>query len=237
MAAARPWESQTTAPEGNVRATAESIGPGAAISVQPPTTPGGRSFRRPNWPSLPSPSTPPPRWPAVSGAGRTVVPASPRSSTLHAASVLQRTKSLQDDRRTGSIQQEHAVAVSSPRRVVPASPRGGSSPLRASGSGGLQRTTSAQPDRRPQSSQERVASSPCRVVPASPRGGGSPFRASGSGGLQRTTSAQPDRRPQSSSRRAVPCRAVPVSPGGHPTPETEADAQTVSSGGHTPPPK
>ncbi|GJM88815.1 hypothetical protein PR202_ga05381 [Eleusine coracana subsp. coracana] len=154
MAAARPWETQTSAPD-NARATAKSAGGRprvAAISVQPPATPGGKSpFRPRNWPSLPSPSTPPPRSPSVCGR-TTAVPASPRSGagTFHAASSrLQRTKSLQPER-----------AASSPRGVVPAaSPRRNSSPLRAPGiGGGLQRAASM--STRPRSSQERAASSP-----------------------------------------------------------------------------
>ncbi|TVU19727.1 hypothetical protein EJB05_35896 [Eragrostis curvula] len=165
MAAARPWESQTTAPS-NGRATAKSAGVRprvAAISVQPPTTPGSRSFRRPNWPSLQSPLTPPPRSPSVSARTTVPVPASPRSSTLHApGGLLQRAKSLQPDRRPHD---RAAAAASSPRCVVPATanPRGGGggSPLRTSGGGGLQRATSMQPERcRPRSSQERAASSP-----------------------------------------------------------------------------
>ncbi|KAK3135347.1 hypothetical protein QOZ80_5BG0417860 [Eleusine coracana subsp. coracana] len=146
MAAARPWETQTTAPD-NARATAKSAGGRPrvpAISVQPPTTPGGKSsFRPPNWPSLPSPSTPPPRSPSVCGR-TTAVPASPRSGagTFHAASSrLQRTKSLQPERAASS-------------------PRGGSS-LRAPGiGGGLQRAASTSMSTRPKSSQERAASSP-----------------------------------------------------------------------------
>lgn len=155
MAAARPWDTQT-APPGNDRATTKTAGARprvTTISVQPPTTPGGRSFRPPNWLSLPSSSTPPPLSP--SAFGRT------RSGTISAAarpSVLQRTKSLQPDRRP----QERAV--SSPRVAVPAeSPRRRGSPLRSPGSGGLQRTTRAQPERRPRSSQERVPSSPRRA--------------------------------------------------------------------------
>ncbi|XP_062181205.1 protein IQ-DOMAIN 3-like [Phragmites australis] len=153
MAAARPWERQT-APD-NGRAPAKSAGrqPRVATSVQLPTTPSGRSFRPPSWPSLTSPSTPPPRSPSVSG--RTVVLASPRSSPLHATSGLQRTKSMQSDRRPRSSQER---PVSSPRPAVPASPRGSGSPIHAAF--GQQRATSMQPERRSRSSQERAVSNP-----------------------------------------------------------------------------
>nr|CAB3464998.1 unnamed protein product [Digitaria exilis] len=172
MAATRPWENQTTSPApDNGRAAAK--GPGrmprlSTISVQIPTTtttPKGssRSFRPPNWPSLPSPSTPPPRSPSLSGK----TAASPRmmSSPLHASSGLQRTKSLQPpERRPRS---SHELSVSSPRRAVPpASPRRGGSPLRSSSSGGVHRATTAtsvQPERRPRSSQERAVSSSPRL--------------------------------------------------------------------------
>ncbi|KAL6841299.1 hypothetical protein ACP4OV_028817 [Aristida adscensionis] len=160
MAAARPWESQTTPEPGSGRAAAKGAGgrrPRVALSVQTPRTPTGRSsFRPPSWPSLPSPSTPPPRSPSL--PGRTGVPASPRSSPLHGASGLQRAASAQSAARPRSSQD--APAVSSPRRAgVPASPRagggGGGSPLHAS-AGQLR----VQPDRRPRSSQERAVSSP-----------------------------------------------------------------------------
>ncbi|XP_039803643.1 protein IQ-DOMAIN 1-like [Panicum virgatum] len=147
MAAARPWENQTAAPADG-RGAAKSAGrmPRVAVSIQIPTTtttPGGRSFRPPSWPSLPSPSTPPPRSPSL--PGRMATPSSPRSSTLHASRGLQRTKSMQPDGRPRSSQE---LSVSSPRRAVPSSPRGGGSgsPLHAS--------SGMQPQRRPRSSQE-----------------------------------------------------------------------------------
>ncbi|CAL4893970.1 unnamed protein product [Urochloa decumbens] len=197
MAAARPWENQTAAPDNGRRAgaTAKSAGrmPRLAVSIQIPgttTTPRGKSFRPPNWPSLPSPSTPPSRSPLLS-ARTAAVPAvaSPRSGTLHAS-----ISGLHPDRRPRSSQ-ELSAAVSSPRRAVPASPRGGGggSPLHPSGGG-------MHPDRnrRPRSSQELSVSSPRRAMPASPRGGGSPLHASG-GGVQRAASM----RPRSSQERAA----------------------------------
>ncbi|OEL29230.1 Protein IQ-DOMAIN 1 [Dichanthelium oligosanthes] len=210
MAAARPWENQTAAPD-NGRAAAKSAGrmPRLAVSVQiPTTTPKGRSFRPPNWPSLPSPSTPPPRSPSLSG--RMAVPGSPRSSSLHTASGLHRTKSMQPERRPRSSQERSVMSsqdlsVSSPRRAVPASPRGGGSGSPLHASSGLQRTKSMLPDWRPRSSQERLvmsnqevsASSPRRAVPSSPRG-------SGSGSpLHASSGTQPERRPRSSQERAV----------------------------------
>ncbi|CAN6359814.1 unnamed protein product [Urochloa humidicola] len=189
MAAARPWENQTAAPDNGRRATAKSAArmPRLAVSIQIPTTtattPRGKSFRPPNWPSLPSPSTPPPRSPSLSA--RTAVPAaSPRGGTLHASS------GLHPDRRPRSSQ-ELSAAASSPRRAVPASPRGGGggSPLHPSGGLQLDR------NRRPRSSQELSLSSPRRAMPASPRGGG--------GGVQRAASMQLERRPRSSQERAV----------------------------------
>ncbi|CAN6346532.1 unnamed protein product [Urochloa humidicola] len=193
MAAARPWENQTAAPDNGRRATAKSAGrmPRLAVSIQIPTatTPRSKSFRPPNWPSLPSPLTPPPRSPSLSA--RTAVPASPRSGTLHASS------GLHPDRRPRSSQE--LSAVSSPRRGVPASPRGGGSssgsPLHPSGGLQLDR------NRRPRSSQELSLSSPRRAMPASPRGGGSPLHASG--GVQRAASMQLERCPRSSQERAV----------------------------------
>ncbi|KAJ1263267.1 hypothetical protein BS78_09G170400 [Paspalum vaginatum] len=171
MAAARPWENQTAAPDDG-RAAARSAGRQhrVAVSIQihtstTTTTPrGGKSFRPPSWPSLPSPSTPPPRSPSLSGR-TTGVTASPRSGPLHhAASGLQRTKSLQPDRRPRSSQERSAssqeLSVSSPRRAVPASPRrsGSGSPLHPSSS--LARAPNMQTERRPRSSQERAVSSP-----------------------------------------------------------------------------
>ncbi|KAG2618736.1 hypothetical protein PVAP13_3NG079769 [Panicum virgatum] len=201
MAAARPWENQTAAPADG-RGAAKSAGrmPRVAVSIQIPTTtttPGGRSFRPPSWPSLPSPSTPPPRSPSL--PGRMATPSSPRSSTLHASRGLQRTKSMQPDGRPRSSQE---LSVSSPRRAVPSSPRGGGSgsPLHAS--------SGMQPQRRPRSSQELSVNSPRRAVPASPRncGSGSPLH--GSSGMH------PERRPRSSQELSVssPRRAVPASP-------------------------
>ncbi|PUZ65617.1 hypothetical protein GQ55_3G239000 [Panicum hallii var. hallii] len=189
MAAARPWENQTATPADS-RAAAKSAGrmPRVAVSIQIPTTttPGSRSFRPPNWPSLPSPSTPPPRSPSL--PGRTAVPSSPRSSTLHASSGLQRTKSMQPDGRPRSSQE---LSVSSPRRAVPSSPRGGGSGSPLHGSSGMQ------PQRRPRSSQELSVSSPRRAVPASPRscGSGSPLHGS--------SGTQPQRRPRSSQEPGV----------------------------------
>ncbi|RLM98028.1 hypothetical protein C2845_PM06G19220 [Panicum miliaceum] len=85
MAAARPWENQTAAPADG-RAAAKSAGrmPRVAVSIQIPTTttPGSRSFRPPNWPSLPSPSTPPPRSPSL--PGRTAVTPLRRTTSLRA---------------------------------------------------------------------------------------------------------------------------------------------------------
>ncbi|WVZ98870.1 hypothetical protein U9M48_044245 [Paspalum notatum var. saurae] len=174
MAAARPWENQTAAAPDDGRAAARSAGRQhrVAVSILIPTstttttTPrgGSKPFRPPSWPSLPSPSTPPPRSPSLSGR-TTGVPASPRSGPLHhAASGLQRTKSLQPDRRPRSSQERSAssqeLSVSSPRRAVPASPRrsGSGSPLHPSS--GLARAPSQQTERRPRSSQERAVSSP-----------------------------------------------------------------------------
>ncbi|XP_022681262.1 protein IQ-DOMAIN 1 [Setaria italica] len=183
MAATRPWENQTAVPD-NGRAAPKSAGrmPRVAVSIQIPTTttPKGRS-RPPNWPSLPSPSTPPPRSPSLSA--RTAVPASPRSGTLHSSS------GLQPVRRPRSSQE---LSVSSPRRAVPASPRGGGgsgTPLHAS--------SGLHPDRRPRSSQELSVSSPRRAVPSSPRGGGSGSPLHASSGMQL------ERRPRSSQERAV----------------------------------
>ncbi|CAN6350759.1 unnamed protein product [Urochloa humidicola] len=170
-AAARPWENQTAAPDNGRRAAAKSAGrmPRLAVSIQIPTTttttPKGRPFRPPSWPSLPSPSTPPPRSPSLSGRTVTAPAASPRSGTLHASG-----SGLHPDRRPRSSQE--LSAASSPRRAVPASPQGGSSgsgsPLHPSGGGG-----GMHPDRnrRPRSSQELSVSSPRRAMPASPRGG------------------------------------------------------------------
>ncbi|KAL6609835.1 hypothetical protein ACP70R_039804 [Stipagrostis hirtigluma subsp. patula] len=196
MAAATPWESQTAPQPGSGRAGRR---PRVAISVQAPTTPTGKSFRRPSWPSLPSSSTPPPRSPSVSG--RTAVPASPRSSALQATSGLQRTTSMQSERRPRSSQDP---PVNSPRRAAaPTSPRGSGSPLHASS--GLQRTASMQSERRAiRSIQDPPVSSPRRsAVPASPRGGGSPLHASS--GLQPRTMSMgySDRRPRSSQERSV----------------------------------
>ncbi|KAL5232582.1 hypothetical protein ABZP36_031358 [Zizania latifolia] len=108
MEAARPWESQTT--PDNSRAPGKAARrTRVAMSVQIlPTTPG--RFTRP--PSCPSPSTPTPRSPSVSG--RTlVVPASPRASPLHrSAGDLRRTTSLQSERPRSS--QERPAGSSSP---------------------------------------------------------------------------------------------------------------------------
>ncbi|OQU78148.1 hypothetical protein SORBI_3009G166000 [Sorghum bicolor] len=141
MAAARPWENQTTTLSDTGRVASKSASsrlPRVAVSVQIPamttTTPKGKSLRPPNWSSsllLSSPSTPPPRSsPLISGRPSKL--ASPRSGPLHATSGLQHTKSLQPDRRPRSSQE---LSVNSPRRAVPASPRaasGGSSPLHTS---------------------------------------------------------------------------------------------------------
>lgn len=184
MAATRPWENQT-AVRNNGRAAPKSAGqmPRVAVSIQIPTTttPKGRS-RPPNWPSLPSPSTPPPRSPSLS-ARTTAVPASPRSGTLHASS------GLQPVRRPRSSQE---LSASSPRPAVPASTRGGvgsGSPLHAS--------SGLHPERRPRSSQELTVSSPRRVVPSSPRGVGSGSPLHASSGMQL------ERRPRSSHEGAV----------------------------------
>lgn len=158
MAAARPWENQTMTQRDTGRVASKSASsprlPRVAISIQIPTTtttPKSKSFRPPNWSSsLSSPSTPPPRSsPLISG--RTTMLASPRSGPLHGTSGLQHTKSLQPDRRPRSSQE---LSVNSPRRVVPASPRGSgsSSPLHTS--------TTTQFERRPRSSQDRGMSSP-----------------------------------------------------------------------------
>ncbi|XP_072148840.1 uncharacterized protein [Setaria viridis] len=164
MAATRPWENQTAVPD-NGRAAPKSAGrmPRVAVSIQIPTTttPKGRS-RPPNWPSLPSPSTPPPRSPSLSA--RTAVPASPRSGTLHSSS------GLQPVRRPRSSQE---LSVSSPRRAVPASPRGGGgsgTPLHASSGLGspLHASSGMQLERRPRSSQERAVSSPRQGAKAAP---------------------------------------------------------------------
>ncbi|CAL4908597.1 unnamed protein product [Urochloa decumbens] len=185
MAAARPWENQTAALETGRRAgaTAKSAGrmPRLAVSIQIPTTtttPRGKSLRPPNWPSIPSPSTPPPRSQSLSA--RTAAVASPRSGTLHASS-----SGLHPDRLPRSSQ-ELSAAASSPRRAVAASPRGGGSPLHPSGGG-------MHPDRnrRPRSSQELSVSSPRRAMPASPRGGGAGSPLHASGGVQRAASMRP----------------------------------------------
>ncbi|KAG2626952.1 hypothetical protein PVAP13_3KG485209 [Panicum virgatum] len=205
MAATRPWENQTAAPaDGRGAAKAAGRMPRVAVSIQIPTTttPGGssssKSFRPPSWPSLPSPSTPPPRSPSL--PGRMALPSSPRSSTLHGSSGLQRTKSMQPDGRPRSSQD---LSVSSPRRAVPSSPRGGGSGSPLHPSGGMQ------PQRRPRSSQELSVSSPRRAVPASPRSCGS----SGSP-LHGSSGMHPERRPRSSQELSVssPRRAVPASP-------------------------
>uniref|UniRef100_J3M7X8 DUF4005 domain-containing protein n=2 Tax=Oryza brachyantha TaxID=4533 RepID=J3M7X8_ORYBR len=80
IAAARPWESQTT-PDNGGRAPPIKGGGGRRmpISVQIPTTPGGR-FARP--PSCPSPSTPTPRSPSVPWRTSPAVPTSPAASPL-----------------------------------------------------------------------------------------------------------------------------------------------------------
>ncbi|CAD6333583.1 unnamed protein product [Miscanthus lutarioriparius] len=160
MAAARPWENQTTAPPDTGHVTSKSANSRLSrvtVSVQIPTTtttPKGKSFRPPNWSSsLSSPSTPPPRSsPLISG--RMTMLASPGSGPLHATSGLQHTKSLQPDRRPRSSQE---LSVNSPRRTVPASPRGSGSGSPLDTSSGA---TTMQLERRPRSSQDRGMSSP-----------------------------------------------------------------------------
>ncbi|KAF0923860.1 hypothetical protein E2562_007715 [Oryza meyeriana var. granulata] len=118
LAAASPWESQTT-PDNNGRAPAGKGGAGGrrvSISVQIPTTPTGGRFTRP--PSCPSPSTPTPRSPSVPWRTSAVPPTSPGASPFHrsaaAASGLRRTTSLQPERRPRSSQELRPVGSSSP---------------------------------------------------------------------------------------------------------------------------
>ncbi|KAG8085849.1 hypothetical protein GUJ93_ZPchr0010g8550 [Zizania palustris] len=108
MAAARPWESQTTPDSSRAPGKAARGRTRVAMSVQIPTTPG--RFARP--PSCPSPSTPTPRSPSVSGR-TSVVPASPRASPLHRSEGdLRRTTSLQYERPRSS--QERPAGSRSP---------------------------------------------------------------------------------------------------------------------------
>uniref|UniRef100_A0A0D9WHF2 DUF4005 domain-containing protein n=1 Tax=Leersia perrieri TaxID=77586 RepID=A0A0D9WHF2_9ORYZ len=138
MAAARPWESQTT-PDNIARAAPAKVAGGGgrrvSISVQIPTTPaaGGRMFTRP--PSCPSPSstpTPRSRWRAP--------PTSPGASPLHgraaASGGLRRTTSLQAERPRSS-QERRAAAAGSGSPI-----HGGEKGAAGGGVVSLRRTTS-----------------------------------------------------------------------------------------------
>uniref|UniRef100_A0A0E0L3I6 DUF4005 domain-containing protein n=1 Tax=Oryza punctata TaxID=4537 RepID=A0A0E0L3I6_ORYPU len=113
MAAARPWESQTT-PGNSGRAPAAAKGGAGgrrvSMSVQIPTTPAGARFTRP--PSFPSPSTPTPRSPWRTSA---VPPTSPGGSPFRRSTTtgLRRTTSLQEERPRSS-QERRAMGSVSP---------------------------------------------------------------------------------------------------------------------------
>ncbi|XP_015640792.1 protein IQ-DOMAIN 2 [Oryza sativa Japonica Group] len=148
MAAARPWESQTT-PANSGRAAAAVKGGGSGrrvpMSVQIPTsTPALARFTRP--PSCPSPSTPTPRSPWRTSA---VPPSSPGASPFRrsatATTGLRRTTSLQPERprscerrAAGSVSPVHGekggVVLLSLRRTT--SLRSGELPRRLSLGGG-----------------------------------------------------------------------------------------------------